>query len=138
MDGERYKMTIGGIIILATVIVVGIMGIAIGAYEIYEFDEMRGVVPIIFGVATLFLSAILIVCIIYANTETTEKVIGKGTITTGVDFNYSNGGENSSNEIKYFIEIESGDKIIVDKSEWNKIKDEYTYIPSKVNIIKED
>ena len=138
MDGERYKMTIGGIIILATVIVVGIMGIAIGAYEIYEFDEMRGVIPIIFGVATLFLSAILIVCIIDANTETTEKVIGKGTIVTGVDFNYSNGGKDSSNEIKYFIEIESGDKIIVDKSEWNKIKDEYTYIPSKVDIIKED
>ena len=138
MDGERYKMTIGGIIILATVILVGIMGIAIGAYEIYEFEDARGVIPIIFGVATLFLSAILIVCIIDANTETTEKVIGKGTITTEVDFNYSNGGKDSSNEIKYFIEIESGNKIIVDKSEWNKIKDEYTYIPSKVDIIKED
>ena len=138
MDGERYKMTIGGIIILATVIVVGIMGIAIGAYEIYEFDDMRGVIPIIFGVATLFLSAILIVCIIDANTETTGKVIGKGTIVTEVDFNYSNGGKNSSNEIKYFIEVESGDKIIIDKSEWDKIKDEYTYIPSKVDIIKED
>ena len=138
MDGERYKMTIGGIIILATVIVVGIMGIAIGAYEIYEFDDMRGVVPIIFGAATLFLSAILIVCSIDANTETTEKVIGKGTIVTEVEFNYSNGGKDNSNEIKYFIEIESGNKIIVDKSEWNKIKDEYTYIPSKVDIIKED
>ena len=138
MDGERYKMTIGGIIILATVIVVGIMGIAIGAYEIYEFDDMRGVIPIIFGVATLFLSAILIVGIIDATTETTEKVIGKGTIVTEVDFNYSNGGKDSSNEIKYFIEIESGNKIIVDKSEWNKIKDEYTYIPSKVNIIRGD
>ena len=138
MEGERYKMTIGGIIILATVIVVGIMGIAIGAYEIHEFDEMRGVIPIIFGVATLFLSAILIVCIIDANTETTEKVIGKGTIVTEVDFNYSNGGKDSSNETKYFIEIESGNKIIVDKSEWDKIKDEYTYIPSKVDIIKED
>ena len=65
-------------------------------------------------------------------------MIIQGTITTEVDFNYSNGGKDSSNEIKYFIEIESGDKIIIDKSEWNKIKDEYTYIPSKVNIIKED
>ena len=138
MDGERYKMTIGGIIILATIIVVGIMGIAIGAHEIYEFEDVRGVVPIIFGVVTLFLGAIFIVCSINDNTVTTEKVIGKGTIVTEVDFNYSNGGKDSSNEIKYFIEVESGDKIIVDKSEWNKIKDEYTYIPSKVDIIKED
>ena len=131
-------MTIGGILILITVILVGIMGIAIGAYEIIEFGDTRGVVPIIFGIATLFLSAIFITFVIGDNTETTEKVIGKGTIVTEVDFNYSNGGKDSSNEIKYFIEVESGDKIIVDKSEWNKIKDEYTYIPSKVDIIKGD
>ena len=138
MEGERYKMTISGIVILIAVILVGIMGIAIGAYEIIEFDDMRGVVPIIFGVATLFLSAILIDCSINYNTETTEKVIGKGTIATEVEFNYSNGGKDNFNEIKYFIEIESGNKIIVDKSEWNKIKDEYTYIPSKVNVIRGD
>ena len=131
-------MTIGGILILIAVILVGIMGIVIGVYEIYEFDEMRGVASIVFGISTLFLSAILIAFIIGDNTETTEKVIGKGTIATGVDFNYSNGGKDSSNEIKYFIEVESGDKIIIDKSEWDKIKDEYTYIPSKVDIIKED
>ena len=93
---------------------------------------------ITFSVAILFLSAMLIVCIRNNNTETTEKVIGKGTIVTETDFNYSNGGKDNSNEIKYFIEIESGDKIIIDKSEWDNIKDEYTYIPSKVNVIRGD
>ena len=129
---------IGGIIILATVIVVGISGIILGIYLISEFQDGEGVFAIIFGVAALFLSAILIVCIRNDNTETTEKVIGKGTIVTEIDLDYFNGGKDKFNKIKYFIEVESGDKIIIDKSEWNKIKDEYTYIPSKVDIIKEE
>ena len=128
-------MTIFGIIVLSILILIGISGIVLG---ICVYDE-GGAFAIIFGVATLFLSAILIVSIIDDdNTETTEKVIGKGTIVTEIDFDYFNGGKDNSNEIKYFIEVESGDKIIIDQSEWDKIKDEYTYIPSKVNIIKED
>ena len=127
-------MSIAGIIVLIILILIGISGIVLG---ICAYDE-GGAFAIIFGVATLFLSAILKVSIIDDNTETTEKVIGKGTIVTETDFNYSNGGKDNSNEIKYFIEVESGDKIIVDKSEWDKIKDEYTYIPSKVNVIRGD
>ena len=127
-------MTIFGIIAISILILIGISGIILG---ICAYDE-GGAFAIIFGVATLFLSAILIVSIIDDNTETTEKVIGKGIIVTEIDFNYSNGGKDNSNEIKYFIEVESGDKIIIDKSEWDKIKDEYTYIPSKVNVIRGD
>ena len=125
-------MTIAGII--ALIILIGISGIALG---IYIFDE-GGIFAIILGVILLLISSFLIVCIIDDNTETTEKVIGKGTIATKVDFDYFNGGKDNSNEIKYFIEVESGDKIIIDKSEWDNIKDEYTYIPSKVNVIRGD
>lgn len=127
-------MSIAGIIALIILILIGISGIALG---IYIFDE-GGIFAIILGVILLLISSFLIVCIINDNTETTEKVIGKGMIVTEVDFNYFNGGKDNSNEIKYFIEVESGDKIIIDKSEWNNIKDEYTYIPSKVNIIRGD
>ena len=127
-------MSIAGIIILSILILIGISGIILG---ICVYDE-GGAFAIIFGVATLFLSAILIVSIIDDNTETTEKVIGKGIIVTEIDFNYSNGGKDNSNEIKYFIEVESGDKIIIDKSEWDKIKDEYTYVPVEAECIKED
>ena len=125
-------MTIAGII--ALIILIGISGIALG---IYIFDE-GGIFAIILGVILLLISSFLIVCIINDNTETTEKVIGKGIIVTEIYFNYSNGGKDNSNEIKYFIEVESGDKIIIDKSEWDSIKDEYTYIPSKVNVIRGD
>ena len=125
-------MTIAGII--ALIILIGISGIALG---IYIFDE-GGIFAIILGVILLLISSFLIVCIIDDNTETTEKVIGKGTIVTEIDFDYFNGGKDNSNEIKYFIEVESGDKIILDKSEWDNIKDEYTYIPSKVNVIRGD
>lgn len=131
-------MTIFGIIALSILILIGISGIILGISLISEFQDGVGVLAIISGVALLFLSAILIVYIINNNTETTEKVIGKGTIVTKVDFDYFNGGKDNSNEIKYFIEVESGDKIIINKSEWDKIKDEYTYIPSKVNVIRGD
>lgn len=127
-------MSIAGVIILTIIILIGISGIALG---ICMFDEY-GAFAIILGVILLLISSFLIVCTINDNTETTEKVLGKGTIITEVDFDYFNGGKDNSNEIKYFIEVESGDKIIIDKSEWDKIKDEYTYIPSKVNVIRGD
>ena len=131
-------MTIFGIIAVSILILIGISGIIFGIYLIIEFQDGEGVFAITFSVAILFLSAMLIVCIRNNNTETTEKVIGKGTIVTEIDFDYFNGGKDNSNEIKYFIEVESGDKIILDKSEWDSIKDEYTYIPSKVNVIRGD
>ena len=131
-------MSIVGTIALIILILVGIGGIALGIYLIIEFQDGEGAFAIIFSVAILFLSAMLIVCIRNDNTETTEKVIGKGTIVTEVDFDYFNGGKDSSNEIKYFIEVESGDKIILDKSEWDNIKDEYTYVPVEAKCIKED
>lgn len=131
-------MSIVGIITVSILILIGISGIIFGIYLIREFQDGEGVFVIILSGILLIISFILIVCIINDNTETTEKVIGKGTIVTKVDFDYFNGGKDNSNEIKYFIEVESGDKIIIDKSEWNKIKDEYTYIPSKVNVIRGD
>ena len=127
-------MSIIGIIALVILILIGIGGIALG---IYMFDD-GGAPAIVLGIILLLISSLTIVYIINNNTETTEKVIGKGTIITEVNFDYFNGGKDNSNEIKYFIEVESGDKIIIDKSEWDNIKDEYTYIPSKVNIIKEE
>lgn len=127
-------MTIVGIIALIILILIGIGGIALG---IYMFDD-GGAPAIVLGIILLLISSLTIVYIINNNTETTEKVIGKGTIVTKVDFDYFNGGKDNSNEIKYFIEVESGDKIILDKSEWDNIKDEYTYIPSKVNVIRGD
>ena len=126
------------IILLASMILIGIAGIATGVYAFVEGDIGCGIFGISLGAILLFMIVGGLTAVIEDNSETTEKVLGKGTIVTGVDFNYSNGGKDSSNEIKHFIEIESGDKIIVDKSEWNKIKDEYTYIPSKVDTIKED
>ena len=131
-------MTIFGIIAVSILILIGISGIILGIYLIIEFQAGEGAFAITFSVAILFLSAMLIVCIRNDNTETTEKVIGKGTIITEVDFDYFNGGKDKSNEIKYFIEVESGDKIIIDKSECDNIKDEYTYIIIKVIVIRGD
>lgn len=131
-------MTIFGIIALSILILIGISGTILGIYLIVKFQAGEGAFAITFSIVILIICSALIVCIRNDNTETTEKVIGKGTIVTEVDFDYFNGGKDNSNEIKYFIEVESGDKIIIDKSEWDNIKDEYTYIPSKVNVISGD
>ena len=131
-------MSIAGIIILSILILIGIGGIALGIHEIVEFQDANGVLAIISSGILLIISFILIACVTDDNTETTEKVIGKGTIITEVNFDYFNGGKDNSNEIKYFIEVESGDKIIIDKSKWDKIKDEYTYVPVEAEYIEED
>lgn len=131
-------MTIFGIIALSILILIGISGTILGIYLIVKFQAGEGAFAITFSIVILIISFALIVCIRNDNTETTEKVIGKGTIITEIDFDYFNGGKDNSNEIKYFIEVESGDKIILDKSEWDSIKDEYTYIPSKVNVVRGD
>lgn len=126
------------IVLLIVTILIGIAGIAVGIYELVEYRDGSGILVIFLGAVLLFLSVSLIIAIVDDNTETTEKVVGKGTIITEIDFNYSNGGKDSSNEIKYFIEVECGDKIIVDESVWKEIKDEYIYIPNEVEMIEEN
>lgn len=126
------------IVLLIVTILIGIVGIAVGIYELIEYRDGSGILVIFLGVVLLLMSVSLIIAIVDDNTETTEKVVGKGTIVTEIDFNYSNGGKDSSNEIKYFIEVECGDKIIVDESVWKEIKDEYTYIPKEAEMIEED
>ena len=126
------------IMIMIIMILIGIAGIAVGIYEFVEYKDSSGILCFSLGAVLLFVIAGLITSIVRDNTETTEKVVGKGTIVTEIDFNYFNGGKDSSNEIKYFIEVECGDKIIVDESAWKEIKDEYTYIPNEVEMIEED
>lgn len=131
-------MTIFAIVLMIVMVLIGIAGIAVGIYELVEYNDDSGILDFFLGAILLFISILRIIVIVDDNTETTEKVISKGTIVTEIDFDYFNGGKDNSNEIKYFIEVESGDKIILDKSEWDSIKDEYTYIPSKANVIRGD
>lgn len=126
------------IVLIIVMILIGIAGIATGVYELVERDISNGILGSFFGAILLFISIGLIITIIDDNTETTEKAVGKGTIVTEIDFSYFNGNKNSSNEIKYFIEVECGNKIIVDESVWKEIKDEYTYIPKDAEVIEED
>lgn len=76
-------MTIAGVIIL---ILLGISGLAIGIYELITFQDEEGVLAMIFGIIHALINAILIVCVINGNTENTEKVTDKETITTEIIF----------------------------------------------------
>lgn len=126
------------IILIAALILLGIAGVAVGFHELIDYDVCSGILGIFIGSILLFMSVGILVNVIEDNSETTEKVVGKGTIVTETDLCYFNSGTDNSKDIKYFIEVECGDKIIVDESEWKEIKDEYTYIPSKAEMIKED
>lgn len=126
------------IVLMIVMVLIGIAGIATGVYELVECDTGSGILGIFLGAILLFISIVRIIAIVDDNTETTEKVVGKGRIVNEIDFNYFNGGKDSSNEIKYFIEVECGDRIIVEESVWKEIKDEYTYIPKEVEMIEED
>lgn len=123
---------------MVIIIVIILIGIAVIAVGFVDYRDSSDILGISLGVMLLFTSIGLIIAIVDDNTETTEKVVGKGTIVTEIDFNYLNGGKDSSNEIKYFIEVECGNKIIVDESVWKEIKDEYTYIPKDAEVIEED
>lgn len=126
------------IILIAVLILLGIAGVAVGFRELIDYDVCSGILGIFIGTILLFMSVGILTSVIEDNSETTEKVVGKGTIVTETDLSYFNSGKDNSKDIKYFIEVECGDKIIVDESTWNEIKDEYTYIPSKAEMIKED
>ena len=76
-------MTIAGVIIL---ILLGISGLAIGIYELVTFQDEEGVLAMIFGIIHALINVILVVCIINGNTENTEKVTDKETITTETIF----------------------------------------------------
>lgn len=126
------------IILIAVVILLGIAGVAVGFHELIDYDICSGILGIFIGTILLFMSVGILTSVIEDNSETTEKVVGKGTIVTETDLSYFNSGKDNSKDIKYFIEVECGDKIIVDETTWNEIKDKYTYIPSKAEMIKED
>lgn len=126
------------IILIAVLILLGIAGVAVGFHELIDYDVCNGILGIFTGTILLFMSIGVLTATIEDNSETTERVVGKGTIVTETDLCYFNSGKDKSKDIKYFIEVECGDKIIVDESTWNEIKDEYTYIPSKAEMIKED
>lgn len=126
------------IILIAITILLGIAGVAVGFHELIDYDICSGILGIFFGAILLFMSVGILTAVIEDNSETTEKVVGKGTIVTETDLCYFNSSKDNSKDIKYFIEVECGDKIIVDESVWKEIKDEYTYIPSKAEMIKED
>ena len=76
-------MTIAGVIIL---ILLGISGLAIGIYELIIFQDEEGILAMIFGIIHALINAILIVCLINGNTETTKKVTDKETITAEIIF----------------------------------------------------
>lgn len=126
------------IILIAVVILLGIAGVAVGFHELIDYDICSGILGIFIGTILLFMSVGILTSVIEDNSETTEKVVGKGTIVTETDLSYFNSSKDNSKNIKYFIEVECGDKIIVDETTWKEIKDEYTYIPSKAEMIKED
>lgn len=69
--------------------------------------------------------------------ETTVKVISKGCIESIISEQVTDKDIIDSSKT-YYIKIDSGEKIILSEKEWNKVTNEYTYVPIEAEYIEED
>ena len=67
----------------------------------------------------------------------TAKVISKGCIESIISEQVTDKDIIDSSKT-YYIKIDSGEKIILSEEEWNKVTNEYTYVPIEVEYIEED
>ena len=69
--------------------------------------------------------------------ETTVKVISKGCIESIISEQVTDKDIIDSSKT-YYIKIDGGKKIILSEEEWDKVTNEYTYIPIEAEYIEED
>ena len=69
--------------------------------------------------------------------EITVKVISKGCIESIISEQVTDKDIIDSSKT-YYIKIDGGKKIILSEEEWDKVTNEYTYVPIEAEYIEED
>lgn len=69
--------------------------------------------------------------------ETTAKVISKGCIESIISEQVTDKDIIDSSKT-YYIKIDTGEKIVLSEEEWDKVTNEYTYVPIEAEYIEED
>jgi hypothetical protein len=128
------------IIGLSLVIMFGFFMIGCGIYYIKQKEiefTILSVLVMFMGDLIIALAIIGLFNVYAAFRETTAKVISKGCIESIISEQVTDKDIIDSSKT-YYIKIDSGEKIILSEEEWDKVTNEYTYIPIEAEYIEED
>lgn len=122
------------------VIIFGFFMIGCGIYCIKQKEIEFTILSILVMFIGVFITTLAIIGLfnVYAAFRgTTVKVISKGCIESIISERVTDKDIIDSSKT-YYIKIDSGEKIILSEKEWNKVTNEYTYVPIEAEYIEED
>ena len=122
------------------VIIFGFFMIGCGIYCIKQKEiefTILSILVMFIGDLIITLAIIGLSNVYAAFRGTTVKVISKGCIESIISEQATDKDIIDSSKT-YYIKIDSGEKIILSEKEWNKVTNEYTYIPIEAEYIEED
>ena len=125
---------------LSLVIILAFVIIGFGIYCIKQKEiefTILSVLVMFMGVFITVLAIIGLFDVRAAFQEITVKVISKGCIESIISEQVTDKDIIDSSKT-YYIKIDSGEKIILSEEEWNKVTNEYTYVPIEAEYIEED
>ena len=125
---------------LSLVIILAFVVIGFGIYCIKQKEIEFTILSILVMFMGGFIIALAIIGLfnVYAAfRETTVKVISKGCIESIISEQVTDKDIIDSSKI-YYIKIDGGKKIILSEEEWDKVTNEYTYVPIEAEYIEED
>lgn len=125
---------------LSLVIILAFVMIGFGIYCIKQKEiefTILSVLVMFMGVFITVLAIIGLFDVRAAFQEITVKVISKGCIESIISEQVADKDIIDSSKT-YYIKIDSGEKIILSEEEWDKVTNEYTYIPIEAEYIEED
>ena len=125
---------------LSLVIILAFVIIGFGIYCIKQKEiefTILSVLVMFMGVFITVLAIIGLFDVRAAFQEITVKVISKGCIESIISEQVTDKDIIDSSKT-YYIKIDSGEKIILSEEEWDKVTNEYTYVPIEAEYIEED
>ena len=125
---------------LSLVIILAFVIIGFGIYCIKQKEIEFTILSVLIMFMGVFITVLAIIGLfdIYAAfQETTVKVISKGCIESIISEQVSDKDIIDSSKT-YYIKIDSGEKIILSEEEWDKVANEYSYVPIEAEYIEED
>ena len=125
---------------LSLVIILAFVVIGFGIYCIKQKEiefTILSVLVMFMGVFITVLAIIGLFDVRAAFQEITVKVISKGCIESIISEQVADKDITDSSKT-YYIKIDSGEKIILSEEEWDKVTNEYTYVPIEAEYIEED
>ena len=125
---------------LSLVIILAFVIIGFGIYCIKQKEIEFTILSVLIMFMGVFITALAIIGLfnVYAAfRETTVKVISKGCIESIISEQVTDKDIINSSKT-YYIKIDGGKKIILSEKEWDKVTNEYTYIPIEAEYIEED